>query len=109
MGVDKKDLTVSFNMTIGEEEISYEADVTVEIVCDSNYGADADGHRGEFRSWIEDVVINQVRIIDYKNTVLSILKEEDITDVMKSLIDDEVENADLSPEEPDMDDQSEEE
>jgi hypothetical protein len=39
----------------------YEADVEVVIACDHNYGADADGHRGTYMEFIDDILIKEVR------------------------------------------------
>lgn len=103
-----KELTVSFNRMEGEEEIEYEADVKVTVCHDVNYGADADGNRGVPMTFIDEVNVKELRIIK-GNKVIRIIKENDITDELNELISDKVDDADLSPDEPDCDDQSDEE
>lgn len=112
MGNWTKSLTISFNRLEGqgeaEVEKEYEADVEVTIEHDSNYGADADGHRGVPMDFIDEVKVKEVRVMD-GSKVIETIKEEDVSDELFEVISDKAGEADLSPEEPDQDDQGEDE
>ena len=62
-----KRITVRFEMEKRENDLvgivylPYEADVEVKMVADNDYGADADGNRGVYHEWIDDVEVLEVR------------------------------------------------
>lgn len=58
----KVDKTVKVECNINDEEyIDLEADVEVTIAEEKGYGEDADGNRGEDRTYIADIKIVSIR------------------------------------------------
>jgi hypothetical protein len=92
----RKDLTIAFVLDCGCHDVGdYEADVAVNMVRESGYGADADGNRGVDAVFIDDVKILEVRDIYGKKVSVT----DDIERVINSLLED----MDLSEDGPDED------
>lgn len=101
----KKSLTLKFmrieKQGVDDEiEREYEADVVVDVSFDPNYGADADGHRGILRDFIDGVEITELRIIE-NNRVIKTLVGDDVSEDIYSLVIEKVSGEDLSPDESD--------
>jgi len=79
----------------GEDEELYTAEVTVYISSDSNYGADADGNRGIYREFIDDIKIDSVTNENGE--------EVEITDDIYDIVSNELDDMDTSMPEPDYD------
>ena len=71
--------------------IEYTTDVAVFMYRDSNYGADADGHRGISMDFIDDIKIEKVRDLigeDVSEEVWEKMEEGIIEAVYKEELDD---------------------
>ncbi len=81
-----------FQIDRGEDIDCYSADAEIFYSIDENYGADADGRRGERRVFIEDIAIDIIRNIDgntiYKTQELIDKAVSEIYDRAKELIND---------------------
>jgi len=84
---------VEFQIETTEEDIiEYKAEVIADVVEDSGYGADADGNRGVYMSWIEDVQVDSLydttndQEVDFK--ALSDDEQQVIVDAIISALDD---------------------
>jgi predicted Ser/Thr protein kinase len=84
---ETRDLTVAFELDDNADVREYEADVRVVLVTESDYGADADGNRGMSVTFVDDVIIDEVRDIYGKKV--------SVTDEIEKVIGDLVEDMDF--------------
>lgn len=81
---ETRDLTVAFELDDDSDVKEYEADLRVVLVTESSYGADADGNRGVEATFIDDVIIDEVRDIYGKKVSIT----DDIEKVIGDLVND---------------------
>lgn len=90
-----------------EEDVEIEIDDKVfivqferetKIVCDPDYGADADGRRGEYREWADDDAASDIYVMDEDAPTSKPLSEfpEDFQKKMMDAIDVWMENHEAS-------------
>jgi len=80
-------VTKELEFLYGPNDEEYTANLTITIVSDPNYGADADGNRGVYREDIDDYTINSVADENGKDV--------EITDEIRSAVDDAFDNEDI--------------
>jgi hypothetical protein len=90
-----KHLTLTIEVEEGEDIKKYVAEVKVTMSHDSDYGADADGNRSVPMDFIDDIEIERVTDEDGK--------EVTIKEYIRQAVNDRVDDADLSSDEPDYD------
>jgi len=95
-------ITVKFNETElidGKEvENAYVVQLDAKIVNESNYGADADGHRGVPMTWVDDY-----KVLLVQNSCLKEYDLSNLPDWIYDKINNAVEDVDITPEGPDND------
>lgn len=72
-------MVVNFEVERDGYYFPYQANVRAIFIKDTNYGADVDGNRGEIRTYLETLIVNDVRELTYRGEVLATYaKEEDL-------------------------------
>jgi len=87
-----------YGLKVWYDDKEYTANVNVEVEVDNNYGADADGNRGTSRTFT-DVDIEDVRDENGKE-----IQYKDLSEGLREAIIDKANEEDLSPPEPDCED-----
>lgn len=83
-----------YKKVIVEEDVqypaTYECEVRIEKHKENNYGADRDRNRGIARTFIDEIIIEEVEVVNWEGESVDYLTEDEVPDWLYRAVEEEL-------------------